>query len=71
MTISLIKDYGKKMNPIEINEMIRDEGDIKFYQIVMSSRRYDDTYLITGNIKDFPKRQFIVTPSEMLDIING
>lgn len=29
----------------------------------------EDAYLITGNIKHFPARDFIVTPSEMMDII--
>ena len=29
----------------------------------------DDAYLVTGNMKHFPKKPFIVTPREMLDII--
>ena len=30
----------------------------------------DNAYLVTGNIKHFPKKPFIVTPVEMLAIIN-
>ena len=28
-------------------------------------------YLVTGNIKHFPARSFVVTPKEMLDIIHN
>ena len=28
-----------------------------------------DAYLITGNIKHYPIRSYVVTPKEMLDII--
>ena len=69
MTISLIKDFGQKMEPIEILEKFIDEKDIVFYQIVMSARQTQESYLVTGNIKHFPKKKFIVTPFEMLDII--
>ena len=30
-----------------------------------------DTYLVTGNIKHFPEKSFVVTPRQMLDIIEG
>ena len=30
----------------------------------------EDSFLVTGNIKHFPKKPFIVTPAEMLTIIN-
>lgn len=29
----------------------------------------EDAYLVTGNIKHFPKKPFVVTPAEMLAII--
>lgn len=29
----------------------------------------DDSFLVTGNIKHFPKKPFVVTPAEMLQII--
>ena len=46
-----------------------DEDDIVFYEIVMSARNTMDAYLITGNIKHYPIRSYVVTPKEMLDII--
>ena len=46
-----------------------DPKDVVFYAIVMEKRKEEDTYLVTGNIKHFPKVSFVVTPKEMLDII--
>lgn len=37
----------------------------------MCSRKSQNTYLITGNIKHFPIKPFIVTPKAMIDIIEG
>lgn len=39
-----------------------------FYEVALSS---EDSYLVTGNIKHFPKEPFIVTPAEMLHIIES
>lgn len=30
----------------------------------------DNAYLVTGNIKHFPKKPFVVTPRKLLDILN-
>ena len=46
-----------------------DPKDLIFYEVVMEERKEEDTYLVTGNIRHFPNRPFIVTPREMLDII--
>lgn len=46
-----------------------DPKDRVFYEVVMEERKDEDAYLVTGNIKHFPNKPFIVTPREMLDII--
>lgn len=51
--------------PVEL----RDPKDIIFYEIVMEKRKTDAAFLITGNIKHFPVKPFIVTPREMLTIL--
>ena len=56
-------------NPIDIE--LPDEKDRVFYEIVIEKRSDGDAYLVTGNIRHFPKAPFIVTPREMLDIILG
>lgn len=43
--------------------------DSVFYEVVMEERKEEDAYLVTGNIKHFPEKPFIVTPRQMLDII--
>ena len=44
-----------------------DLKDIVFYEVALSK---EDSYLITGNIKHFPLEPFIVTPAEMVRILN-
>ena len=44
--------------------------DLVFYEVVMEKRE-DDACLITGNLRHFPVRDYIVTPAEMMDIIAG
>ena len=43
-----------------------DEDDAVFYEVAMS---VDDAYLVTGNIRLFPRVSKVVTPAEMLKII--
>ena len=52
-------------------EQFVDEDDIVFYEIVMSARNTMDAYLITGNIKHYPIRNYVVTPKQMIDIIQN
>lgn len=46
-----------------------DPKDLVFYEVVMEERKEEEAYLVTGNIRHFQNRPFIVTPREMLDII--
>ncbi len=56
------------MNPSPAGEILPDEDDLVFYEVVME-KRADDAYLITGNIRHFPERSFIVTPAEMMALL--
>ena len=58
------------LEPSPTGEILPDMKDLPFYEVVMEKRQTDDTYLVTGNQKHFPNRTFIVTPKEMLDILN-
>ena len=51
----------------ETNEYLPDPDDIAFYEVSLS---VEDSYLITGNLKHFPKNGHVVTPAEMLQIIH-
>lgn len=46
-----------------------DPKDRVFYEVVMEERKDEDAYLVTGNIKHFPNKPFIVTPKELINII--
>ena len=43
-----------------------DPKDIVFYEVALS---VEDSYLITGNIRHFPVKPFVVTPAEMVRIL--
>ena len=46
-----------------------DPKDLKFLEVAMEARKTEPAYLITGNLKHFPKETYIVSPRQMLDII--
>ena len=48
-----------------------DEDDIVFFEIALSGRSTMDAYLVTGNLKHYPVRSYVVTPRQMLEIIEG
>lgn len=64
----MIRQFGLAVNPSPTGEILVDMDDLVFYEIVME-KRDDNAYLITGNVRHFPKRHFIVTPSEMIEIL--
>lgn len=53
-----------------VDETFSDEDDIIFYAVTMDARKQHDAYLVTGNIKHFPLKPYVVTPREMLEIID-
>ena len=57
------------ISPVPSGEVLPDPDDAVFYEVVMTAQETADSYLITGNTKHFPVKPFIVTPREMLDII--
>ena len=64
----MVRQFGMAVNPSPTGEILVDMDDLVFYEIVMEKRK-DNAYLITGNIRHFPERDFIVTPSEMMALI--
>ena len=60
---------GLYIDSSPINILLPDPKDVIFYEIVMEQRKQSDTWLVTGNIKHFPNKSYVVTPRQMLDII--
>lgn len=66
--LDMIIKYGVEVFPKPTGEILIDMDDLIFYEIAME-KRDDDAYLVTGNQKHYPVRDFIVTPAEMIDIL--
>lgn len=66
--IDAIVKYGVEVFPQPTGEILVDMDDLIFYEVVMEKRE-DDAYLVIGNQKHYPIKEFIVTPSEMIEIL--
>ena len=72
-TPALVNKYLKSIRKIGIqselvhsDEFFPDKDDVVFYEVALSK---EDAYLVTGNKKHFPKTPIVVTPAEMLEIL--
>ena len=63
-----IRENGIEVFPEPTGEIFIDEDDVIFYEVAME-KRDDNAYLVTGNMKHYPVRDFIVTPAEMMQIL--
>ena len=64
--LDAITSVGLYMERTESGELFPDPKDAVFYEVALSK---EDSYLVTGNIKHFPKSSIVVTPAEMLEIL--
>ena len=67
--LSAFEKYGILVDPSPSGIILPDIKDLPFYEVVLE-KRDDDAYLVTGNIKHFPAKPFVVTPRELLDILS-
>lgn len=67
--IGEIERLGIYVDGGSLDGELPDPKDRVFYEVVMEERKSEDAYLVTGNIKHFPEKPFVVTPRQMLDII--
>jgi len=63
-----VRQYGLAIEPTPTGEILPDADDQIFYEVTME-KRDEDARLVTGNLKHYPPRSFIVTPAEMLAIL--
>ena len=68
--IKAIIDNGIELSGIQTEEKPSDPKDVIFYEVTMDSRQTGETFLVTGNIKDFPIKPFVVTQKETMEIID-
>ena len=68
--LSVIEQSGVFVKPNASGEILPDMKDLPFYEAVLE-KQDKDAYLVTGNIKHFPDKAFIVTPNQLLEILNN
>ena len=68
LVINAVKQYGVEVFSQPTGEILVDIEDLIFYEIAMEKRE-DNAYLVTGNQKHYPIKDFIVTSAEMMSII--
>ena len=66
--LEAIRQFGVEVMPKPTGEILIDMDDLVFYEVAME-KNDDDAYLVTGNQKHYPVKDFIVTPVEMLEIL--
>jgi len=67
--LGAIKQYGIEVFPKPTGEILIDKDDLIFYEVAVE-KSGDNAYLVTGNQKHYPIKAFIVTPFEMMRILN-
>ena len=63
-----IKTKGIHSERVNSGETLTGAKDLVFYEVALSK---EDSFLVTGNLKHFPKKPFVVSPAEMMEIINA
>ena len=64
--INIVKNSGLYVERTPTDETVIDPKDIAFYEVALSK---DGAYLVTGNLKHFPTKPIVVTPAEMIQIL--
>lgn len=64
--LALITKFGIHVDRIPFDGDMLDEKDRPFYEVSLSM---EDSFLVTGNIKHFPVTPKVVTPAQMVAIL--
>lgn len=65
-----IERFGMLVETEPSGAVLPDMKDVPFYEVAMETRD-EGSYLVTGNGRHFPNVPFVVTPREMLDILDA
>lgn len=68
--LTMIRQFGLAVSPSPTGEILPDMDDLVFYEVVME-KRDAGAFLITGNLRHFPERDYIVTPAEMMGLLES
>ena len=70
IVLQAFKTYGVKVTPQKSDENFSDPDDLIFYEVTLA-RRMDSAYLVTGNQRHYPVRDFIVSPAQMIAMLEN
>lgn len=69
-TVNAFASNGIFLDRTEMDVPVKDAKDVVFYEVTLTAKDvFDEAYLITGNGKHFPIKPFVVTPAEMVKIL--
>lgn len=68
--LSALTKLGLLVEPTSTGMILPDMKDLPFYEVVLDKRE-DGAYLVTGNLKHFPKAPYIITARELLDLLDN
>ena len=63
--IDFIKNEGVYVTAEPVSLTFKDEYDKKFYEVLKSG---EGDYLITGNLRHYPKDKAIISPAQFIEI---
>ena len=64
--INAVKKNGMPADRVASGEDFPDPDDAVFYEVALSK---EGAYVVTGNLKHFPRKPIVVTPAEMVEIL--
>ena len=63
-----IRQKGVSAERVSVDSLFPDESDRVFYEVALSE---EDSFLVTGNLKHFPVDSRVVTPAQMIAILEN
>ena len=68
--LDVIQSSGFGMESFESMITLPDKKDVPIFELALLTRDVN-ALLVTGNLRHFPKVDFIVTPKQTMDLLNG
>ena len=66
--LEAIAEQGMMLGRTKTDEVFPDPTDIMFYEVAISK---EGSFLVTGNTKHFPKTPIVVSPAELIEILDN
>lgn len=67
LVIDCVKQIGIDSERFSYDGNMPDEDDRVFYEVALSE---EDSFLVTGNLKHFPKTPKVITAAQMMEILD-